>query len=126
MEIGTMQNETADMLAKKGARTKLIGLEPFLPTSLSRYKSKMKNWTEYVNKWNGKPVKNIGLAKYVWKDLPIGMSNVQTNWIAILQGAGGAPYRSYQPEIHVAQDVENKITIIQEMPCRKRNIGIHK
>ncbi len=41
------QNETADKQAKKGARTKPIGLEPlepFLLLSLSRFRSKLWNW----------------------------------------------------------------------------------
>ncbi len=35
------KNETAD-----GLRTKSVGSEPYLPLSLSRYKSKIKNWIE--------------------------------------------------------------------------------
>ncbi len=41
---GIQQNETADRLAREGARTRPIGLEPFLPLPLSRCKSKIRNW----------------------------------------------------------------------------------
>ncbi len=63
---------TADELTKKETRTKPTGLEPNLPPSQSRYKSKMKNWLKDANRWNGKPVKNIGPANNI-------MSNIQTN-----------------------------------------------
>ncbi len=43
---GIQQNETADRLAREGARTRPIGAEPFLPLSLSRFKSKIRNWFE--------------------------------------------------------------------------------
>ncbi len=38
------QNETADRLAREGTRTRPIGPEPFLPLSLSRFKSKIGDW----------------------------------------------------------------------------------
>ncbi len=41
---GIQQNETADRLAREGARTSPIGPEPFLPLSLGRFKSKIRNW----------------------------------------------------------------------------------
>ncbi len=37
---GIQQNEIANRLAREGARTRLIGREPFLPLSLSRFKPK--------------------------------------------------------------------------------------
>ncbi len=40
------QNETADRLAREGARTRRIGPEPFLPYSINRFESKIKNWIE--------------------------------------------------------------------------------
>ncbi len=43
---GIQQNETADVLAREGARTRLIGPEPFLPLSLNGFKSKIRNWIE--------------------------------------------------------------------------------
>ncbi len=43
---GIQQTETADRLASKGARTRPIGLKPFLSLSLSRFKSKIRNWIE--------------------------------------------------------------------------------
>ncbi len=45
-QSGIQQNETADRLAREGARTGSIGPEPFLPLSLSRFKSKIRNWIE--------------------------------------------------------------------------------
>ncbi len=41
---GIQQNETADRLAREGAGTTPIGPESFLQLSLSRFKSKIKNW----------------------------------------------------------------------------------
>ncbi len=41
---GIQQNETADKLVREGAKIRPIGPEPFLPLSLSRFKSKMRNW----------------------------------------------------------------------------------
>ncbi len=38
------QNETADRLAREGARTRPVGPEPFLPLFFSRFKSKIRNW----------------------------------------------------------------------------------
>ncbi len=43
---GIQQNETTDRLAREGARTRPIGPECFLPLSLSRFKSKIRNWIE--------------------------------------------------------------------------------
>ncbi len=43
---GIQQNETADRLAREGARTRPIGSEPFLLLSLNRFKSKIRNWIE--------------------------------------------------------------------------------
>ncbi len=43
---GIQQNETADRLAREGARTRPIGPEHFLPLSLSRFQSKIRNWIE--------------------------------------------------------------------------------
>ncbi len=40
---GIQQNETADRLAREAARTRPIGPEPFLPLSLRRFKSKIRN-----------------------------------------------------------------------------------
>ncbi len=40
-----------------------------------------------------------------------------------LQEAGGAPHGARQPEIHAAQDEQSEITIMQEVWCRKRNVG---
>ncbi len=39
-------NETAHRLARQGARTRPIGPAPFRPLSLSRFKSKIRNWIE--------------------------------------------------------------------------------
>ncbi len=43
---GIQQNETADRLAKEGARTRPIGPKAFLPLSLNKFKSKIRNWIE--------------------------------------------------------------------------------
>ncbi len=43
---GIQQNETANRLVREGARTRPISTEPFLPLSLSRFKSKIRNWIE--------------------------------------------------------------------------------
>ncbi len=43
---GIQQNETADRLAREGAKTRSIGPESFLPLSLSRFKSKIIKWIE--------------------------------------------------------------------------------
>ncbi len=43
---GIQQNKTADRLAREGARTRPFGPEPFLSLSLSRFKSKIRNWIE--------------------------------------------------------------------------------
>ncbi len=67
-------------------------------------------------------MKNIRPAKFVWKHLPIDYKLI---WQETLQGAGKAPYGARQPEIHAAQDKEGKITIMQEMRFRKRNVGTH-
>ncbi len=40
---GIQQNETVDRLAREGARTQPIGSESFLPLSLKRFKSKIRN-----------------------------------------------------------------------------------
>ncbi len=40
------QNETVDRLAREGARARPIDPELFLPLSLSRLKSKIRNWIE--------------------------------------------------------------------------------
>ncbi len=42
-----------------------------------------------------------------------------------MQNANRAPYQVYQFAIHVAQDEEGKNQFVQEMRCRKRNIGTH-
>ncbi len=41
---GIQQSETANNLAREGAKIRPIGPEPFLPLSLSRFKSKIRNW----------------------------------------------------------------------------------
>ncbi len=41
---GIQQNETAGRLAREGARIRPVGPEPFLPLSLGRFKSKIRNW----------------------------------------------------------------------------------
>ncbi len=43
---GIQQNESVDRPAREGARTRSISPEPFLPLSLSRFKSKIRNWIE--------------------------------------------------------------------------------
>ncbi len=43
---GIQQNETAERLARKGAKIRPIDPEPFLPLSLSRFKSEIRNWIE--------------------------------------------------------------------------------
>ncbi len=45
-DSGIQQNETADRLAREEARTRPIGPEPFIPLSLSRFKSKIRDWIE--------------------------------------------------------------------------------
>ncbi len=42
-----------------------------------------------------------------------------------LQDAGGAPYRTRQPEIHAAQDGEGEITIMQKIQIKKRNVDTY-
>ncbi len=69
---GIQQNEIVDRLAREGARTRPISPEPFSPLSLSRFKSKIRNWIE-KRKQNGKSVKSMGPANCVWRDQLIGM-----------------------------------------------------
>ncbi len=49
----------AHRLAKEGVRTRPIDPEPFLPLSLSKFKSKIRNWIE-KRKQNGESVKGMG------------------------------------------------------------------
>ncbi len=42
-----------------------------------------------------------------------------------MQNVDRAPYRAYQSVIHAAQDEKGKNPLMQEMRCKKRNIGIH-
>ncbi len=97
---GITQNETAVGLARRRARTKLTGPESCLSVSLTRYRSKKKIELKVASKWNGKSVKNIRPGKYVWKDLPIDMSNTyKQTGEETLQVAGGALYGARQREI---------------------------
>ncbi len=43
---GIQQNETVDRLVREEARTRSVCPEPFLPLSLNRFKSKIRNWIE--------------------------------------------------------------------------------
>ncbi len=42
-----------------------------------------------------------------------------------MQNVGRAPNRAYQSAVHAAQDEESKDSLMQEMRCRKGNIGTH-
>ncbi len=42
-----------------------------------------------------------------------------------MQNVDKAPYWAYQSAIRAAQDEEGKNPLMQEMQCRKRNIGTH-
>ncbi len=42
-----------------------------------------------------------------------------------MQNVDRAPYWTYQFAIHAAQDEDSKNPLMQEMRCRKRNIGTH-
>ncbi len=47
--VSQLFNNELVMLAREGARTRSIAPEHFLPLSLSRFKSKIKNWIEKNN-----------------------------------------------------------------------------
>ncbi len=70
---GIQQNETADRLARKGAKTRPIGPEPFLPLSLSRFESKIRNWIEKRKQIEWKVCESMGPANCVWRDQLMGM-----------------------------------------------------
>ncbi len=59
------QNETADRLAREGARTGPIGPEPFLPLSLSRFKSKIRSWIEKRKQTEWKVCEKYGTSQQV-------------------------------------------------------------
>ncbi len=42
-----------------------------------------------------------------------------------MQNVGRAPNWEYQSAVHAAQDEESKDSLMQEMRCRKGNIGTH-
>ncbi len=42
-----------------------------------------------------------------------------------MQNVDRAPNRAYQSAVHAAQDEESKDSLMQEMRCRKGNIGTH-
>ncbi len=77
---GNQHNETADRLGMEGVRTRPIGLEPFLPLSSGRFKSKTRNWIEKKKYTYGESVKGMEPANYVWRDqpIPIGVCSVQS------------------------------------------------
>ncbi len=60
---GIQQNETADRLAREGARTRPIGPELFLPLSLSGFKSKIRNWIEKRKQTEWKVCGNYGTSQ---------------------------------------------------------------
>ncbi len=60
---GIQQNETADRLAREGTRTRPIGPEPFLPLSLSRFKSKIRNWIEKRKQTEWEVCEKYGTSK---------------------------------------------------------------
>ncbi len=53
----------ADRLAREGARTRPISPEPFLPPSLSRFKSKIRNWIEKRKQTERKVCKKNGTSQ---------------------------------------------------------------
>ncbi len=67
------QNETADRLVREGARTRPTSPEPFLPLSLSRFKSKIRNWIEKRKQTEWEFCESMGPANCVWRDQLIGM-----------------------------------------------------
>ncbi len=42
-----------------------------------------------------------------------------------MQNVGRAPIWAYQSAVYAAQDEESKDSLMQEMRCRKRNVGTH-
>ncbi len=67
-QSGTQQNETGDRLAREGARTRPIGPEPSLPLSLSRFKSKLRNWIEKRKQTEWETCESMRPANCVWRD----------------------------------------------------------
>ncbi len=64
---GIQQNETANRLAREGARTRPIGLEPFLLQSLSGFKSKIRNWIEKRKQTKWKVCEKYGTSQLCLK-----------------------------------------------------------
>ncbi len=64
-QSGTRQNETADRLAREGVRTRTIDPEPFIPLSLSRFKSQIRNWMGKKETDGMESLKGSGSANYV-------------------------------------------------------------
>ncbi len=42
-----------------------------------------------------------------------------------MQNVGRVPNPAYQSTVHAAQDEESKDSLMQEMRCRKGNVGTH-
>ncbi len=77
-------------------------MEPYLPLSLSRYKSKIENWIDKHKQMEWKTCEKYKPAKYVWKDLPIDMFLYKQIVQETLRVAVGALHGVGQTEIHAA------------------------
>ncbi len=120
-----MQNEIADRLSRNWARTKSIGPEPYLPLSLSRYKSKIKNWIERRQQVEWKACEKYKISQ-IWLEKSNDryvqyINKLNRKYCRMLVGL----LTEHVNLRYMLQKIGSKITIKQEMRCQKRNVGTY-
>ncbi len=115
------QNETADRLTREGARIRPIGPEPFLPLSLSRFKSKIRNWIEKRKQTKWEVCKKYGTSQLC-------LEGPTDRYVLFISKLDRKHYRMLVGLLtgHInLQCMLRADSLMQEMWCRKDNIGTH-
>ncbi len=122
---GIHQNEIVERLAREGPRTRPIGPEPFLPLSLSRFKSKIRNRIEERKQTEWRVCEGYGISQLC----PEGPTDMYVQLISKLDRKHcrmlvGFLTRHINLRICCTKWGEQRLFML-EMRRRKGNVGTH-
>ncbi len=122
---GIQQNETADRLARERARARPVGPQPFLPLSLNRFKSKIRNWIEKREQTEWKVCEKYGTRQ----SHLVGSTDSYVQFISKLDRKhcrmSVGPLTRHINLQYMLHKMRRVDFLMQEMRYRKGNIGTY-